>query len=190
MKFYFYISILFLSFLLKAQEIDPDQIRLNIYKVIVDDIKTNNNSKINKEILIDPMINKFENFEINEFGIKLDMVKYDDNLDFCEKTNFYKCAPKLDIDKYKLVDVYKNGQNEIFPDFYGIYSPIDSWYNLIYYSAVKHFEKDSHFKFYIVLPVKNIFMEKGTSKTKMSFYTFTLDDNFIILKFDKVTSDL
>ncbi|WP_313373913.1 hypothetical protein [Chishuiella sp.] len=190
MRFYLYSFLLFSSFLIKAQEIDPNQVRLNIYKIIIDDIKQNNIGTINKDIAIDPMINKFENFEINEFGIILDMVKYDEDLDFCKQANFYRCTTKLEIDKYKLVNVYKDDENEIFPDFYGIYSPIDSWYNLIYYAAVKHFEKESHFKFNVTIPVKNVSMIKGDSKVNISFYTFTLDDNFSVIKFDKKVSDL
>ena len=119
-------------------------------------------------------------------NIKLDSVKYDQNLKFCTKTSVYKCVTRFEIDQYKVVNVYKDQGNAIHPDFYGIYAPLDSWYNLIYYAAVNHFEKDRKFQFNVLIPIRNVQMKNKTMKEKIFFYNVLFDEQFKILKFEKL----
>ena len=186
MKNIFLILLFNLLLSIHAQNVNPDLVRVKIYDTIVNDINKHRLASINKQIVIDPTINKFEDYKLNEFGVKLDSVKYDPNLKFCTKTSVYKCVTKFEIDQYKVVNVYKDQGNAIHPDFYGIYAPLDSWYNLIYYSMVKHFEKDKTFQFDVVIPVRNVWISEKEMKEQIYFYQFKFDERFKILKFEKL----
>ena len=186
MKHFFYVLFMSFSLSVSAQVVSPDEIRVKIYDTILSDINKQHFPGVNHQIVIDPTINKFEDYKLNEFGVKLDSVKYDPNLKFCTKTSVYKCVTKFEIDQYKVVNVYKDQGNAIHPDFYGIYAPLDSWYNLIYYSMVKHFEKDKTFQFDVVIPVRNVWISEKEMKEQIYFYQFKFDERFKILKFEKL----
>ncbi|MGV0752206.1 hypothetical protein [Empedobacter brevis] len=171
---------------LDAQNVNPNLVRTKIYDTIFQDINKQSLAFPNKRIVIDPSINKFDDFKMNEFGIKLDSVKYVQDLSFCSKISGYKCVSKFEIDTYTITNVYKNEEEALYPDFYGIYAPIDSWYNLIYYAAVNHFEKDKTFQFNVLIPVRNVQMKNRMMKEQMFFYNFLLDERFKILKFEKL----
>ncbi|MFV0183480.1 hypothetical protein OBK25_01960 [Empedobacter falsenii] len=175
---------LFLS--VDAQIINPDQIRTTIYDTILQDIQKQSLAFPNKIIVIDPTINKFQDLKMDEFGLQLDGAKYDQNLSFCTKLSPYKCVTKFEIDHYTITNVYKNESYALYPDFYGIYAPIDSWYNLVYYAAVAHFEKDRKFQFNVLIPVRNVQMKNKIMHDKMFFYNFLFDESFKILKFEKL----
>lgn len=169
-----------------AQIVNPNQIRTKVYDTILQDIQKQSLAFSNKKIVIDPTINKFEDYKMNEFGLKLDSVKYEQNLSFCNKLTAYKCVTKFEIDQYTITNVYKNESDALHPDFYGIYAPLDSWYNLIYYAAVSHFEKDKKFQFNVLIPVRNVQMKNKTMSERIFFYNFLFDEQFKILKFEKL----
>lgn len=181
MKRVFYLFFLSISFISEAQEVNPNLVREKLYTLLYNDLSKDKNV----ELVIDPTINKFGSYELNEFGLRLDSVKYVNDLTICTKVSPYKCVSKLEIDRYKILDVYKDGEKEIFPVFYGVYQPIDSWYNLIYYAAVKHFEKNKAFKFQVIMPVRKVWIEDKKMQERMIFYKFWFDETFEVLKYDK-----
>jgi hypothetical protein len=185
-KLFFTISICLSALVIKAQLVNPNEIRVKIYDTIYKDIQKQSSPSIQKEIVIDPNINKFSDYKMDEFGLKLDSVRYDPNINFCTKTSPYKCVAKFDIDRYTVVNVYKDKKESVSTDFYGIYAPLDHWYNLIYYAAVKHFEKDRKFNFTTILPVRNVRMKEGEIIERYYFYKFNFDESFRILKFEKI----
>lgn len=186
MKLFFLISSLIFILHIDAQVVNPNIIRAKIYDTIMQDINKQNLNFPNKKIVIDPTINKFEDYRMDEFGIKLDSVKYEQDLSFCNKLSAYKCVTKFEIDNYSITNVYKNEKDAIFPDFYGIYAPLDSWYNLIHYAAVGHFEKNKTFKFSILLPVRNVQIKNKKMEEQVYFYKLLFDERFQILKFEKL----
>lgn len=186
MRLFFLVLSFNIMLSIDAQIVNPNQIRTKIYDTILQDIQKQNLAFPNKKIVIDPIINKFEDYKMDEFGLKLDSVKYDQDLSFCAKLSPYKCVTKFDIDQYTITNVYKNESDALYPDFYGIYAPIDSWYNLIYYAAINHFEKERKFQFSVLIPVRNVQMKNKMMQEKMFFYSFLFDERFKILKFEKL----
>ena len=181
MKCVFYLFFISISLFVEAQEVNPNVIRGKLYEIIYNDIS----KEKEVQLVIDPTVNKFNSYELNEFGLKLDSVKYVNDKTICTKVTPYKCVTKFEIDSYKISDVYKEGKESVFPVFYGVYSPFDSWYNLIYYAAVKHFEKNKTFQFQVILPIRKVWIEKKKMQEDMIFYQFWFDENFEVLKFDK-----
>jgi len=181
MKCIFYLFFALSPLFVDSQEINPNLIRGDLYKIIYNDISCENNV----QLVVDPTINKFDSYELNEFGLKLDSAKYVNDNSICTKVSPYKCVSKFEIDSYKISDIYKEEKESAFPVFYGVYSPLDSWYNLIYYAAVKHFEKNKEFQFQVILPIRKVWIENKKMKEDMIFYQFWLDEKFEVLKFDK-----
>ncbi len=186
MKHFFYVLFMSFSLSVSAQVVSPDEIRVKIYDTILSDINKQHFPGVNHQIVIDPTINKFKDYKMDEFGVKLDSVVYDQNLKFCAKTSAYKCVTKFEIDQYKIVNVFKDKKEAIAQNFYGIYAPLDHWYNLIYYAAVNHFEKDRTFQFSVVIPVRNVSLQGDQMKELIYFYQINFDERFKILKFEKL----
>ncbi|MGV0979721.1 hypothetical protein [Empedobacter falsenii] len=186
MRLFLLVFSLHIVLFVDAQNVNPNQIRAKIYDTISQDIQKQSLEFPNKKIVVDPTINKFEDYKMDEFGLKLDSVKYVQDTSICSKLTTYKCVSKFEIDNYSISNVYKDEADALYPDFYGIYAPIDSWYNLIYYAAVNHFEKDRKFQFNILIPVRNVQMKNKTMKEKMFFYNVLFDEKFKILKFEKL----
>ncbi|WP_413533294.1 hypothetical protein [Empedobacter brevis] len=186
MRLFLLVFFLHAALFVEAQQVDINQIRLKIYDTILQDVQNQNIELPFKKIVLDPTINKFEDYKMDEFGLKLDSVKYEQDLSFCNKLSAYKCSTKFEIDQYSITNIYKNEADELYPDFYGIYSPIDTWYNLIYYAAVNHFQKNKKFQFNILIPVRNVQMKNRVMNEKMIFYNFLFDEQFKVLKFEKL----
>lgn len=186
MKYLLSIFFIVASLCVDAQKVNPNEIRVKIYDTILKDIYKQNLAYPNKQIVIDPTINKFQDYKMDEFGLKLDSVKYEKDFKFCGKSSPFKCVEKIEIDRFTLTNVYKNHEDALYPDFYGIYAPIDQWYNLIYYSAVNHFEQPKSFQFSLLIPVRNVRMKDKIMKEQFYFYQFAIDEKFKIIKFEKL----
>lgn len=170
-----------LYFFVDAQIVNPNEIREKIYTTLFKDISDGENIKM----VIDPTINKFDSYEMNEFGLTLDSVIYVNDKSICNNVTPYKCVSKFEIDRYTISNIYKEGKEEVSPIFYGVYPAIDSWYNLIYNAAVNHFEKNKTFRFQVILPVRKVWIENKLMKENMIFYKFWFDEKFETLKFNK-----
>ena len=131
MKNIFLLSLINFALIIQAQNVNPNEIRLKVYDTITHDINKQHPEYLHKKIVIDPTINKFNDLQMDEFGVKLDSVIYDANRSFCTKFSPYQCVQKFEIDRFKLTNVYKDKNETLNHEFYGIYAPLDHWYDVI-----------------------------------------------------------
>lgn len=176
-----------LSFtILQGQEIHPNHVRKAVYDIIINDIKEQRKSYNLKEIYIDATVNKFDEVEMTTYGVKLSDPEYINDQEFCKVLNFGKCVDKILIDQFSLSKVYKEHKDQNYVDFYGIYAPLDHWYNVIHNTFQYLLLKDKPQFSTVTIPVKNVFYEDGIEMTRYYFYNFTINKDFKIDSFKMI----
>ncbi len=171
---------------LQAQIIHPDELRRAIYESIQTDIQQKNPQNLNKQIYLDNTIGKVEYVDLLNVDLVLSEPKYQNDKNFCQQMFNVNCVDKYQIDHYKLAKIYNEHKDTDYPDFYGIYAPIDHWYQLVYQILNNNLKKEDKVKAEIVIPVKNTYFKDGVICTNLYFYKYIINENFEIIKKENI----
>ena len=182
--------LLFFPFFGFAQVIHPNEIRKNIYDFIIEDINKTKKDYPIKVIYLDSEINKFNNIELTTFGIDFIKPIYERDETYCNLFSGVECVEKLAIDNYTVQKVLVNHKDQDYQDFYGIYAPLDSWYNVVSGVIKSAFQNEKVTSADVTIPVKNVYLKNGNQIIETSFYQFKLDKNFKIINNQKIKFSL
>lgn len=171
---------------LNAQEIHPNFVRKAIYDSIIKDINSNKKSYIIKEIYVDATVNKFDDIEMNTYGVQLSDPEYINDDEFCKVLTNVKCVKKIEIDQFSLNKIYQEHNDKEHMDFYGVYAPLDHWYNVIHNTFQYYLQQEKPQYSSVIIPVKNVFFKDAKVITDYFFYQFNLDKDFKITSFQKI----
>jgi len=186
MKFLYLITFILVFGFANAQEIHPNEIRKNIYSLIIKDLKSKNEKLSIKKIVIDQTINKYKDISIDTFGIKLEGEEAHIDTTICSNFENIECVNPIEINRFTLNKIYQKHFDGDYVDFYGIYAPIDKWYNLIYALAKNTLENDKSNGISVHIPVRNVYFEKGIQINQLFIYQFDLNINFEIISYKSV----
>lgn len=170
---------------LTAQTVNPNLVRSQVYDQLYALIEKDF-SHAKKHIVLDPTINKFDKADFTDFRIELQGARYDYDEVFCGINPQLNCVKKLEIDKYSIDFVYQVHKDSNYGDFFGIYAPIDSWYQLIYQSFLKQATKESTSVFQMLFPVRHVFVQNQKQIEEILFYQVVLNEEFKIIKTLKI----
>lgn len=176
------ILFLFCSIHLFSQFSNTNDLRKEIYELILVDINKNKPNYPIKQIYIDGTVNKFKNIDLLSFDILFSDPEYVNDKEFCQLFFNVSCVEKFEIDSYKLSKVYNEHKDEDYPDFYGIYAPTDHWFQLVNQIVSNSLEKGAKTKAEIIIPVKNTYFKNGKVSSETLIYKFLIDENFKIIK--------
>lgn len=176
----------FLSSTIFAQKIHPNDIRLEIYNKITNDIKSNLPHYLNKQILIDSSVPKYNDVNISTDGIILRQPEIELKPEICNFIFNVKCVNQDEIDNYELIKIYQNHVDTENIDFYGIYAPIDHWHQLILNTLKSQMLNDKPYETIIYIPVKHQYFEGEQVMKEMWLYVVELDKEFKINNFKSV----
>ena len=169
-----------------AQTRHPNDIRNEVYSLIIKDVKSKNKNLPLKYILIDHSINKYNNISMDSYGIQLEDEELSKDSQLCTNFENVKCVEPLEINKYSLNKIYQNHIDSEYPDFYGIYTPIDKWYSLIYAVAKNTLETEKSEGFTVNIPVKNVYFKEEELVNQILFYQFNYDGNLNLLNYNQI----
>lgn len=186
----FKLFLLFFPFFGIAQVVHPNEIRKNIYDIIVNEIKNNRKDYTYKVIQLDETINKFDNIEFTTLGIEFSQPIYSNDKSYCSQFVGIECVDKIAIDKFTLQKVYKEHKDKDYQDYYGIYAPIDSWYGVVTSVLRKALENKYSAQVEVIIPLKNVYFKDGKEVTENYFYQFKLDENLKIINYQKIKFSL
>lgn len=186
MKLLNLITFIFIFGIVNAQEKSPNQIRKEIYSLIIKDLKAKNDNLPLKKIVIDHTISKYKNITFDTFGIKLEEEETSQDSSICKNFDNIACVDPIEINRFTLNKIYQNHNDSDYVDFYGIYSPVDKWYNLIFALAKNSFENEKSKGFNIHIPVRNVYYKNGKQMNQLYVYQFDLDQNFEIISYKNV----
>ena len=172
--------------LLNAQDFHPNEIRNQIYDAIIKDIKQENVAYLNKQIWIDPTISVFSNVDLASDGIHLSGPIKRFDTDFCQFVPEVKCVDRIEIDEFKLVKIYQKHVDKENTDFYGIYPPLDDWRSVVLLSMELTLLNDKPQPKEVIIPMKHMYFKQEEVMTTHTFYRFTIDNQYKILKMDKI----
>lgn len=181
-----FIITLFFPLFITAQDVHPNTIRTQIYKAIIDDLNTINKHLPLKQIDVDVTINTFENIDFNSVGIDLINPHYANDKSFCNFIAVSKCVNKIEIDKFSLSKILVNHKDEEYVNYFGIYAPLDHWYELVNHSLKIALLKEKPLKTSVIIPVKNVYFNKGEVVNRTFFYEIILDQDFKITSKKKI----
>lgn len=176
---------LFCSVFLSAQQVNPYLVRSQIYNNLVDAIAKE--FKTAQAVIgIDPTINKFDKVDFTDFEIILDQPRYEADSVFCNANPQLNCVSKIEIDRYRIHYIYQVDKDEDYPHYFGIYAPLDTWYQLVYQAFIDQVKPQAKKPFTVTFPVRHVYSENGEQKEHILFYQVRLDEQFQIIKILKI----
>jgi len=184
----FLVNFLFFTCFISSfgQTSDTIDIKYEIYKRIITDIHEKNIDYKNKKLYLDDKIGKFNHVDFFNLNIVLTNPDYVRDKKICEFLNNVECVDQYQIDNYRLFKVFNNHVDVEYPDFYGIYAPLDSWFQLIYQVTFNNFEKNKKISSEVIIPVKNVFFKGEEIINKTYFYKFKIDEQFKISDYELI----
>lgn len=174
------------STLLLGQNFHPNNVRKAVYDTILSDIKTINPMYFKKRIVVDATVGKFDDVVMTTFGVKLADPEYKSDLEFCKILPETSCVEKLEIDQFKHEKVLQNHDDNAYDDFYGIYAPIDHWFEVIQHTFEALLMNEKPKKTTVIIPMKNVYLKNGENIETNYFYKITLDNQFKIIQFQRI----
>lgn len=170
----------------KAQTVHPNDIRISIYQQIIKDINSNLPQYPIKQIFLDESVPKYNEVNMTTDGIVLNDPQINLSKQICNYLSLVQCVTSHEINNYQLSKIYQNHLDTEHPDFYGIYSPIDQWHQLILngirYQMLNNKPEDT--KLYI--PVKHQYFFKDRVMEEILMYSIILDKDFKISYFTRL----
>ena len=172
--------LLFSSFIF-AQSVSTNEVKKNIYQLIINDINKTNSTYPIKLIYLDATMNKFNSIDLFSFDINLTEPDYKKDETICKMFSNVTCTEKFQIDNFKLTKVYNEHKDTDYPDFYGIYAPLDHWYQYVYQMVYNNLSKDK-IGAEEIIPVKHMFYRNGIVINETLFYKFLINENGEIIQ--------
>lgn len=184
--FLFIFLILINSSILRAQSFHPNELRKQIYEMIVEEIKKTNPTYLKKIIWVDPSISVFSSVDLAANGIQLSSPINRFDTDFCSYIPFANCVDKEEINQFKLIKIFNQHIDRENTDFYGIYPPLDNWRNVVLQALEISVLKDSPMDKEVIIPLKHVYFVQEKVITEHIFYRFIIDNQFKIKQFDNI----
>ncbi len=173
------------SVFLSAQQVNPYLVRGEIYNSLVEAIASDFKTA-NTKIVIDATINKFDKVDFTDFEIILDQPRYETDVVFCKANPQLNCVSKIEIDRYTIHYVYQTLKDLDYPHYFGIYAPLDTWYQLVYQAFIHQVKPQDKKPFVVTFPIRHVYSDNGKQKEHILFYQVNLDVNFKIIKILKI----
>lgn len=185
MRMIFFITLLFGCFV-NGQTIDPINSRIQVYEHLINEIYKLNSNHKGKKIYIDASIYNFEQVEMTSMGLYFYNASFKNEKEFCSNLSHGSCVDKVEIDQFDLDKLLKEHHDEKYVDFYGIYAPLDHWYNFI--SHIFHTTLQNEFAGTISLtfPVKHVYFKEGKKTMETLFFNYKLDKDLKIVHYQKI----
>lgn len=169
------------SSFLFAQNREINDVKNNIYQLILNDVNKTNLAYPNKLVYLDNTMNKFNTIDLFSFDINLNEPEYKKDEAVCKIFNNVVCTDKILIDNFKLTKIYNEHYDTDYPDFYGIYAPLDHWYQYVYQTVNNNLSKDK-IGVEEIIPVKHVFYRNGIVIIETLFYKFLINENGEIIQ--------
>lgn len=181
-----YIISLLISTVLFGQNKHPNDIRKIIYDTILSDIQSINSTYINKQIYVDATVPKFDDVEMSPFGVILKSPEYKVDNEFCKILQNTSCVDKIEIDHFKHEKVFQIHDDKAYIDFYGIYAPLDHWFQLIQHTFETMLMENKPENTKVLIPVKHVYFDNNFQIEEHFLYKINLDKDFKINSFQRI----